>query len=543
MLQGHKNGTNTFETQVFSPFPQRGRVMLERDRPKQKSGRPEAVKRQPHVRRTSLCVRRALLFAILAIGMTVTASGLRAAPSAAFVVDARTGEVLHAKNADTRLHPASLTKMMTLYLAFEAIEHGEISPETMVKISSHAASEPPSKLGLRAGQRIKFKYLIRAAAIKSANDAATAIGEALEGSEAAFARRMNRTARAMGMNRTTFRNANGLTEKGHLSTARDMTILARHIVYDYPGYYNIFSRTNDDAGIRRVYSTNRRFLGSYSGADGIKTGYTNAAGYNLVGSARRGQERIIATVMGGRSTAARNAEVAKLLDLGFRKAPTRVAMRRPQKPPYLTGPARLAPVPPVGKAPSVALLARSLRPQARPGLPAPSEEMIAALAADVSTAVSTAKAELTAAPAASAEALAASILPRARPGRPSSPATPEAPPSGPAAQIAADTPPTLELASADAAVQTEIVSRLSSSGGRYWGINVGNYGSRYQAERVLLRTALQEMGILDNALRKVAQGRRGFEANFVGMTEAEADQACRRLQSHGAACNTFGPPS
>ncbi|ARC87620.1 D-alanyl-D-alanine carboxypeptidase family protein [Rhodovulum sp. MB263] len=484
--------------------------------------------------------------------MTMTASGLRAAPSAAFVVDARTGEVLHAKNADTRLHPASLTKMMTLYIAFEAIEHGEISPETMVKISSHAASEPPSKLGLRAGQRIKFKYLIRAAAIKSANDAATAIGEALEGSEAAFARRMNRTARAMGMNRTTFRNANGLTEEGHLSTARDMTILARHIVYDYPGYYNIFSRTNDDAGIRQVYSTNRRFLGSYSGADGIKTGYTNAAGYNLVGSARRGQERIIATVMGGRSTAARNAEVAKLLDLGFRKAPTRVAMRMPQKPPYLTGPARLAPVPPVGNAPAVALLARSLRPQARPGIPAPSDEMIAALAADVSTAVSAAKAELTvpaaapAAPEASPAALAASLLPRARPGRAQPPATPENAPAGAPSQIAAaaaDTPPTLELASADATLQTEIVSRLSSSGGRYWGINVGNYGSRYQAERVLLRTALQEMGILDNALRKVVQGRRGFEANFVGMTEAEADQACRRLQSHGAACNTFGPPS
>ena len=155
-----------------------------------------------------------------------------AAPYAAMVMDARSGKVLHAENADTRLHPASLTKMMTLYVVFEAVENGEISLDTKVRISKKAASEPPSKLGLRSGQRIKLRYLIRAAAVKSANDAATALGEAIEGSEAAFARRMNRTAKALGMTRTTFKNAHGLTEKGHLSTARDMTILGRHLFYD-----------------------------------------------------------------------------------------------------------------------------------------------------------------------------------------------------------------------------------------------------------------------------------------------------------------------
>ena len=121
-----------------------------------------------------------------------------AAPYAALVMDARSGKVLHARNADTRLHPASLTKMMTLYVVFEAIENGEISLDTMVKVSKHAASEPPSKLGLKAGQRIKLRYLVRAAAIKSANDAATALAEAIEGSEARFARRMNRTAKSHG---------------------------------------------------------------------------------------------------------------------------------------------------------------------------------------------------------------------------------------------------------------------------------------------------------------------------------------------------------
>ncbi|MBS8271666.1 D-alanyl-D-alanine carboxypeptidase, partial [Halomonas litopenaei] len=148
-----------------------------------------------------------------------------AAPYAAMVMDARTGEVLHSRNADTPLHPASLTKMMTLYVAFQAIERGEITLDTPVRISRLAASEPPSKLGLREGQTIALRFLLRAAAVKSANDAATAIGEAISGSEAAFATRMNRTARAMGMRNTNFLNAHGLTQSGHLSTARDMTVL------------------------------------------------------------------------------------------------------------------------------------------------------------------------------------------------------------------------------------------------------------------------------------------------------------------------------
>jgi len=225
--------------------------------------------------------------------------------------------------------------MMTLYIAFEAIENGEITLDTLVTISKHAASEPPSKLGLRAGQKIKLRYLIRAAAVKSANDAATAIAEAIEGSEAAFARRMNRTARAMGMSRTTFKNAHGLTQSGHLSTARDMTVLGRHVFYDYPDYYNLFSRKKADAGIASVSHTNARFLSDYPGADGIKTGYTSAAGFNLTASAVRGSERIITTVFGGRSTASRNAKVAELMTLGFKRAPGRVAVSKPARPPYM----------------------------------------------------------------------------------------------------------------------------------------------------------------------------------------------------------------
>ena len=240
------------------------------------------------------------LFIIAAFWLLVVVPiSAMAAPYAAYVIDARTGKVIHSRNADTRLHPASLTKMMTLYIAFEAIERGQISLDTKVTISKNAASEPPSKLGLRPGQRIALRYLIRAAAVKSANDAATAIGEAVAGSEAKFARRMNRTAKALGMTRTTFKNAHGLTESGHMSTAHDMTIMGRHLLYDYPEYYNLFSRITADAGVRKVSHTNRRFLGAYKGADGIKTGFTNAAGFTPVASAERGQERIITTVVGG----------------------------------------------------------------------------------------------------------------------------------------------------------------------------------------------------------------------------------------------------
>ncbi|HBB82676.1 MAG TPA: D-alanyl-D-alanine carboxypeptidase, partial [Sulfitobacter sp.] len=290
-----------------------------------------------------------------------------AAPYAAYVIDARTGKEIHAENADTRLHPASLTKMMTLYIAFQAVERGELSLDTQVTISQNAASEPPSKLGMRPGQKIALRYLIRAAAVKSANDAATAIGEAIEGSEAAFARRMNRTAKQLGMTRTTFKNMHGLTENGHLSTARDMTAMGRHLLYDYPQYYNLFSRITADAGVRKVSHTNRRFLGSYKGADGIKTGYTRAAGFNLTASAERGNERIIVTVFGGKSTASRNAKVAELMDLGFRRAPSSAPLSKPVPPVYAD--VEDAPAAPGAAGKTIRLVGAvtaSKRPQLRP---------------------------------------------------------------------------------------------------------------------------------------------------------------------------------
>ncbi|MDU8928127.1 serine hydrolase [Alisedimentitalea sp. MJ-SS2] len=453
-----------------------------------------------------------------------------AAPYAAMVVDARTGEVLHSRNADTRLHPASLTKMMTLYIAFEAIKRGEISLDTNIRISKNAAAEPPSKLGLKAGQRIKLRYCIRAAAVKSANDCATAIGEAISGSEAKFARRMNRTAKALGMTRTTFRNAHGLTEKGHLSTARDMTLLGRHLLYDYPQYYNLFSRRSTHAGVREVSNTNRRLLDAYRGADGIKTGYTRAAGFNLVASAERGRERVIATVFGGRSTASRNAKVAELLDLGFRRAPSKAPLRKPAAPTYAQPKPKKHIPGTAGKTIRlITAVKKSLRPKVRPGsetIPTPAPVIVAGLKDDIQDALKEVQATPDPAPKPKPEPTATSQV---KPTKPS--VTPKARPAN------------LVLASAPASPKQvqEVVTRISAKGNKHWGINVGRYRSRYAAERVLLKTALNEMETLDGTSRKVIQSKKGFDANFTGLTRDSAELACRRLQARNVTCFMIGP--
>jgi len=467
-----------------------------------------------------LALRWALL-CICLIGVSFAGSKSHAAPYAAMVMDARTGEVLHSRNADTRLHPASLTKMMTLYIAFQAVQRGEITLDTEVKITANAASEPPSKLGLRRGQTIKLRYLLRAAAVKSANDAATAIGEAISGSESAFATRMNRTAAAMGMRNTTFRNAHGLTQNGHMSTARDMSILGRHVIYDYPQYYNLFSRRTADAGIATVRHTNRRWLDSYEGGDGVKTGYTRAAGFNLVASAQRGQERIIATVFGGASTASRNVKVTELMNLGFNRAPSRATLKRPDMvavalPETVQGNGQAATNGGAGKTVRVSgSVSRSLRPKMR----AVPDVLLAVNTADINSVLAEAL-SASAAEAQDAVALALATADAAQKVQP----TNLVPASADIAQVAGP----------------ETVTRISTSGGRHWGVNIGRYGSRYQAERVLLKVALNEMSTLDGSVRRVVGRSGGFDANFMGLSRETADLACRRLIARGTPCFMIG---
>jgi len=675
------------------------------------------------------------------LALLIPLNRAQATPFAAVVMDARSGQILHAINHDTRLHPASLTKMMTLYVAFEAIQNGEVSLDTRVRVSRRAATEVPSRLGLREGQTIALRYLIRAAALRSGNDAATAIAEAISGSVEGFAARMNRTAAAIGMTNTRFHNAHGLTASGHLSTARDMTILGRQLYFDYPQYYNIFSRRSEDAGIAQVRNTNSRFLDAYPGADGIKTGFTNAAGYNLTAMAERNGVRIIVTVFGGRSVMHRHEQVVQLMNRGFREAPARVALRRPSRPNYSAVPQ----VASAGASSSASASSsdsraagrvirlqtapeRSVFPARRPLRPEelPSEELLATLQSDISSVLAEVANPVPDAPDPSlvqeaialAAAPARSPLPAPRPDEPAAesrepaenldsdvddllvaraagfttidpqeyldlatsgsdglegddaititllgdgdsvaaeapaPGAPDEPTlmaalalrdvtEGPTESTTESTtdgetalatamtegsnspaplivlPPTEELLASvtvanglvvvpglppiafatgpelaastqadqgeilwvdddDGAIQSihgpdaplldgriiltssdvaeplpasaatvapmpEIVTRVSTSGGRVWGVDLGLYPSRFDAERTLLRVALSENGTLGSGVRRVGQRSGRFVAGIHSLTQEQAELACLRLSVRAQTCDVVHP--
>lgn len=235
---------------------------------------------------------------------------------ASIVVDANSGEVLFERRADSPRFPASITKVMTLYLVFEALAEGRISADDYITISPRAASQPPSKLGLPAGARISVDNAIRALTVRSCNDIAVALAEHVGGSEAAFAQLMTRRAQELGMTQTRYVNPHGLPDSRQLSSARDIAILSRAVMRDFPQFYHYF-------GIRhwefegRQYNNTNGLLHSMPGVDGIKTGFTNASGYNLAASAVRDGHRLITVVLGGRTTASRNEHVAELLNVGF----------------------------------------------------------------------------------------------------------------------------------------------------------------------------------------------------------------------------------
>jgi D-alanyl-D-alanine carboxypeptidase len=242
---------------------------------------------------------------------------------ASIVVDADTGAVLHEENADTRNYPASLTKIMTLYMLFEAIDKGSVRLDTELPVSANAQKQEPSKLNLRKGQTIKVRDAILALVTKSANDVAVVVAEAIGGSETRFARMMTVKALALGMKRTQFRNASGLPDDRQLSSARDMSILARALMRNFPRYYPYFS-TEQFAYKGEIYGNHNGLLGTYDGVDGIKTGYIRASGFNLVASAERDGRRIIGVVFGGKTSAWRNQHMVQLLDDGFLKV-TKIA--------------------------------------------------------------------------------------------------------------------------------------------------------------------------------------------------------------------------
>ena len=270
----------------------------------------------------SALIRRGFLSLLLAVAVTMTPTRAPVAQPAdnaryaAIVVDAESGEVLFARHADSRRYPASITKVMTLYLAFEALAEGRIKLDDVITVSPRAASQPPSKLGLAAGQTITVDDAMRATAVRSANDMAMALAEHIGGSQDRFAAQMTLKARELGMTQTRYVNPNGLPDARQLTSARDLAILARAVMRDYPQYYRYFG-LHDWAYNGRDYRNTNGLLRGGDGYDGMKTGYTNASGYNLAASAVRDGRRLITIVLGGRSTASRNAHVAALMDTGF----------------------------------------------------------------------------------------------------------------------------------------------------------------------------------------------------------------------------------
>jgi D-alanyl-D-alanine carboxypeptidase len=425
-----------------------------------------------------------------------------------FILDTTTGQMIDEVNSNQKLHPASLTKMMTLYLAFEAIQRGKLSLNSNLTVSRHAASMVPSKIGLQPGQKITLAEAIHAAAIKSANDAAVVIAEAISGTESAFARSMTQKAHEMGMRSTTFKNASGLTANGHLSTSRDMAILGMRLFKDYPQHYGLFKREATNYRGHTLLATNRRFLRNYEGADGIKTGYTSAAGFNLVASAQRNNKRVIVSYFGADSTSSRNQRVAELMDIGFKKATA-------GNPNTVT--------------PSAALVARAPLPVAVPGRSTVQQ----ATAKPIQTA--------------SLVTSETSFQPSSKPvviSKPVAVTRTVVPLSKKEQSLFSKSLGTIQQAivpRAEARNQYNITQEGN------WGIQLGAFRDQEQAQNHLHQALIIAQADLNNAYRAIDPHTAGkqtlYRARFTGLSQENAKTACRNLSAEGLNCVAVPPES
>jgi D-alanyl-D-alanine carboxypeptidase len=259
-------------------------------------------------------LQRRLWAGILACLLACYSWNTKAGP--ALVIEAQTGLVIYSEDADASWHPASLTKLMTAYITFQAIRDGRLSLEDNITCSQHALSQPPSKIGLPVGAELKVDLALKALIIKSANDVAIMLAEKVAGSEAAFVEMMNQTAQRLGMTQTRFFNANGLPNPEQVTTARDMALLAQALLREFPQYSYLYSLPSFKIGNRFMRSHNS-LLRTFEGADGMKTGFICASGYNVVASAKRGERQILAVVLGERSNTARTIRAATLIQHGF----------------------------------------------------------------------------------------------------------------------------------------------------------------------------------------------------------------------------------
>lgn len=494
----------------------------------------------------------------LLLAATFIAASLEPASARGFsalCVDAHTGEVLFSQAADAQRHPASLTKVMTLYVLFEEINAGRMTMATRLKVSRHAAARPPSRLGLKAGDTIAVEDAVKALVTRSANDVAATIGENISGSEAAFAERMTRTARSIGMTRTTFRNASGLPNPAQVTTARDMATLGLRIQRDFPQYYPYFSiRSFTYKG--RMVRTHNRLLGRFKGADGIKTGYIHASGFNLTTSAARGGRRMVGVVMGANSSGARNQYMMKMLDKHFAKAKAskkNVIAALAGSPPGVepgtlvefaaTVPAKSKPVLPDPGSPTLASVqgGTGAAQAAIPGSPAKEVPGGVSASGVPNESSGDGEAGLESSDAGEAEAV---DWPEPASGSKTDNTTaavsavPQSP-TGIAAQ-AAIVPETLAPK-----VEATPASAPPGTAKTAWNIQVGAYPKAKDARRRLDEVRALKLTVLrqKTALAvPVSKGKsRLYRARFLGFSEKSAKETCRQLTRQGVSCLTLAP--
>jgi len=504
-----------------------------------------------------------------------------APPFAAMVVDANSGRVLYARNENELRHPASLTKVMTLYLLFEQMEKGRFSLESTLKVSSHGAAQQPSKLGLDAGDTISVEDAIKAIVTRSANDVAVTIAENIAGDEETFAEMMTKKAHQLGMSRTVYRNASGLPNSEQVTTARDLTILGRAIQDRFPKYYHYFSTHEFEYAGATILNHNK-LLGRVEGVDGIKTGFTNASGFNLLTSVKRDGHALVAAVLGGRSGPERDRIMECLIedhidDGATRRSvaaisdkpsaePIKIASSTPARLTPAASPARQSPLPSMADTTDEDEEDAPAKP-APTLLPAKPVPMVAAALA-ASEAAKPRPAYISATPQASATPdlpLAGTAKPvpldgstKARPLVAAQPMTlPSAqPPSnmhwvqGPPGVASTSPAPKVVLASAQqdtmptaslpaAKVKTPEIAPPAHTG---WMIQIGAADDQTKATELLNRAKSESKGILASAspfTEKVQKGDQTlYRARFAGLEADEAESACKRLKKSGFACFT-----
>jgi D-alanyl-D-alanine carboxypeptidase len=430
----------------------------------------------------------------------------------AIVLDAETGQVLRELNPDAVTYPASLTKMMTLYLTFEALNSGRLRLDQYFQVSAAAAAHSPSKLGLDPGQSISIRDLILGVVTRSANDAAATLAEGLGGSEANFAAMMTQKAHQLGMVHTAYRNASGLPDAGQLTTARDIARLALALFHDFPREYRYFSvRQFEFEG--RVVDSHDHLLEWYDGADGIKTGYTVASGFNLATSAVRNGHRLIGVIMGGGNARVRDEEMARLLDLGFADLATEapvVAQNHPPAAPVIAAAAQPAPVAAVQTPVPTAAT--------QPPKAAPSIAALAAASMATATPPPTAKLAVAVQPAAS-----------------TSPPEPH--------------PSTIGAAAAAALQHLAPVSHAEAATAQFepsiaWGIQVGTYRAEAAAERAehkITRLAIAKGK--ESVILAPASGERDrvYRLRLLHFSPNGARNACGELRRQGIGCTVVPP--